>query len=308
MNEENQTTVADFLLLGFNDLYSFRDVLFICLFLIYLATVSGNLMIIVLVTFSPRLDSPMYFFLGHLSCCDLLLTTVIVPLMLDSILTEVTISFVGCFAQFYLFGSLATTECYILSVMSYDRYLAICDPLHYSSAMNLKRCFHLAFWCWVLAFLLMLLTAVQVGRLKFCGPNVIDHFFCDLAPLLQLSCSDTAFVEAENLVVGVPSTFLPLLYITKTYMSIFCAILKIPSAIGKKKAFYTCSSHLTVVCIYYGTLIVAYLFLSKSHSLNLNKVLSLLYTVLTPLLNPLIYSLRNKEIKKALSKFLIGFN
>ncbi|OCT90881.1 olfactory receptor 8H3 [Xenopus laevis] len=307
MNKENRTTVADFLLLGFHELCNVKSVLFIGIFLIYLVTVIGNVMIIMLVTFSQRFDSPMYFFLGHLSCCDLLLSIVVVPLLLDSTLREVTISFVGCFAQFYLFGSLATTECYILSVMSYDRYLAICNPLHYSSVMNLKRCFHLAFWCWIVAFMLMLLTAVQIGRLNFCGPNVIDHFFCDLAPLLQLSCSDTSFVETENLVVGIPSTFLPLLFISKTYMTIFCTILKIPSAIGKQKAFYTCSSHLAVVSVYYGTLIVAYLFLSKGHSLNLNKVLSLLYTVLTPLLNPLIYSLRNKEIKKVLSKYL-SFN
>ncbi|KAE8620646.1 hypothetical protein XENTR_v10010404 [Xenopus tropicalis] len=298
----NWTTVSHFTILGFYELVNFKGILLPGLLLIYLWTVAGNLTIIMLVTFCQSLYSPMYFFLGHLSCCDLLLTTVIVPLMLDSIVREVTITFVGCLTQFYLFGSLAATECFILSVMSYDRYLAICQPLHYSSAMNLKRCFHLAFWCWVLAFMLMLLTAVQVGRLKFCGPNVIDHFFCDLAPLLQLSCSDTAFVEAENLIGGLPASILPLAFITATYIIILRAILRIPSSTGKQKAFYTCSSHLTVVCVYYGSLIVAYLFLSKGHSLSLNKVLSLLYTVLTPLLNPVIYSLRSKEIKRALCK------
>ncbi|OCT90880.1 hypothetical protein XELAEV_18019497mg [Xenopus laevis] len=296
--------VSDFILLGFHDLYSFKGILILGLLLIYLLTVTGNLMIIMLVTFCQSLDSPMYFFLGHLSTCDLLLTTVIVPLMLDTIVREVTITFVGCFAQFYLFGSLAATECFILSIMSYDRYLAICRPLHYSSVMNLKRCVHLAFWCWILAFMLMLLTSIQIGRLQFCGPNVIDHFFCDLAPLLQLSCSDTSFVEAENLIGGLPATVLPLAFITATYIIIFHTILRIPSSTGKQKAFYTCSSHLTVVCVYYGTLIVAYLFLSKGHSLSLNKILSLLYTVLTPLLNPIIYSFRSKEIKRALSKFL----
>ncbi|KAM4749412.1 olfactory receptor 6M1-like [Rhinophrynus dorsalis] len=247
----------------------------------------------------------MYFFLSHLSCCDILLTSLIAPLLMSLLSGDIKkISFIGCLAQFYLFGALATTECFLLSVMSYDRYIAICNPLRYASLMNFQRCFHLVFWCWLIAFSLMLNTALQVGKLYFCGPNVIDHFFCDLAPLLQLSCSNTSFVETENLVVGFPSTFLPLIFIIATYIYIFHTILKIPSTFGRQKAFYTCSSHLTVVSIYYGTLIVAYLFLTKKHSLNLNKALSFLYTVVTPSLNPIIYSLRSKDIKTALAKLM----
>ncbi|XP_018415288.1 PREDICTED: olfactory receptor 1009-like [Nanorana parkeri] len=247
----------------------------------------------------------MYFFLSHLSSCDLLLTSVIVPLMMNIILrTKESISFFGCITQFYLFGALATTECLLLAVMSYDRYVAICNPLRYSLIMGLPRCIQLSFWSWFLAFSVMLTTAVQMGRLDFCGPNVIDHYFCDLAPLMQLSCSDTTFLEVHNYMTGLPATFIPLMYITATYISIFITILRIPTKIGRQKAFYTCSSHLTVVSIYYGTLVIVYLFLSKEHPLYINKLLSLLYTVVTPLVNPIIYSLRNKEIKIAFSKLV----
>ncbi|XP_040275151.1 olfactory receptor 10AG1-like [Bufo bufo] len=247
----------------------------------------------------------MYFFLSHLSSCDLLISAVIVPLMLDIIYRDSgSISFFACLTQFYLFGALATTECLLLSVMSYDRYMAICNPLRYSSVMNFQRCLHLVFWCWFIAFSVMLNTTFQIFSLQFCGPNVIDHFFCDLAPILQLSCSDTSFVEMQNLLTGAPPTFLPLLYIIGTYISIFVNIVKIPTTIGRQKAFLTCSSHLTVVCLFYGTLIIAYLFLSKNQTLNVHKVLSLLYTVITPLVNPIIYCLQNREIKIALFKLI----
>ncbi|KAM3924495.1 olfactory receptor 6P1-like [Leptodactylus fuscus] len=247
----------------------------------------------------------MYFFLCHLSSCDLLLSAVIVPLMLHIISTDSgSVSFFRCFTQFYLFGALATTECLLLSVMSYDRYVAICNPLRYFSIMDFQRRLHLVFWCWVISFSVMLNTAFNVKKLQFCGPNIIDHFFCDLAPLLQLSCSDTSFVEMVNLLTGVPATFCPLLYITGTYTSIFVTILKIPTTTGRQKAFFTCSSHLTVVCLYYGSLMVAYLFLSKNQTSGVNKILSLLYTVVTPLVNPIIYSLRNREIKVAFYKLV----
>ncbi|XP_068129320.1 olfactory receptor 10A7-like [Hyperolius riggenbachi] len=303
----NQTFVTQFILLGFQNLDSYRIVVFLVFLVLYIVTVSGNLLIISLVSMnqSQSLSSPMYFFLSHLSTCDLLLTTVIVPLMLNIILkVKVSVPILGCFAQLYLFGALATTECLLLAVMSYDRYVAICNPLRYSLIINLHRCFLMVFGSWFLSFSVMLITILQIYRLDFCGPNIIDHFFCDLAPLLQLSCSDTTFVEIQNLFTGLPATFAPLIYISATYTAIFMAILRIPTTIGRQKAFYTCSSHLTVVSIYYGTLVVAYLFLSKDHPLDVHKVLSLLYTVLTPMLNPIIYSLRNKEIKIAFWKLV----
>ncbi|XP_040198072.1 olfactory receptor 11L1-like [Rana temporaria] len=302
----NQTVVTWFILLGFQNIPNYKGFLFLAFLLLYVVTISGNLLIIFLVAASQSLSSPMYFFLSHLSSCDLLLSSVIVPLMMNIILNvKGSISFFGCITQFYLFGALATTECLLLAVMSYDRYVAICNPLRYSSIMDLPRCTLLVFWSWFLAFTVMLTTAIQMGRLDFCGPNVIDHFFCDLAPLLQLSCSDTTFMQIHNLITGLPATSIPLMYITGTYISIFITIVRIPTKIGRQKAFYTCSSHLTVVSIYYGTLVVVYLLLSKEHELNINKVLSLLYTVVTPLVNPIIYSFRNKEIKIAFSKIVL---
>ncbi|KAM4749405.1 olfactory receptor 6X1-like [Rhinophrynus dorsalis] len=186
--------------------------------------------------------------------------------------------------------------------MSYDRYLAICNPLHYSSVMNFQRCLQLVLCSWVMGFTLALSSVLRLLGLQFCGPNVIDHFFCDLVPFLQLSCSDTSFVELMNFVIGIPVTLLPLMFIIATYVYIFHTILRIPSTTGRQKTFYTCSSHLTVVSIYYGTIIIAYLFNYKEHLLNLNKALSFLYTVVTPFLNPIIYSLRNKDIKTVLAK------
>ncbi|KAM4749403.1 olfactory receptor 11L1-like [Rhinophrynus dorsalis] len=299
----NQTTVKYFLLLGFQDVYNFRSVLFLIVLLIYILTITGNMMIVFLVSFSQTLNSPMYFLLSHLSSCDLLLTTVISPFMMSLILNKrKIISFSGCFTQLYLFVALATAECFLLSAMSYDRYLAICNPLHYSSVMNFQRCLHLVVWAWVTAFSVTLNIIFPVLGLQFCGPNVIDHFFCDIVPIMQLSCSDTSFVERVNFMVGFPAGFLPLMYIISTYIYIFHTILRIPTTSGRQKAFYTCSSHLTLVSLYIGTLITAYLFLSKEHSVNINKVLSFMYTVVTPFLNPIIYSLRNKDIKTVLAK------
>ncbi|KAM4749402.1 olfactory receptor 11L1-like [Rhinophrynus dorsalis] len=303
MNEMNQTTVKYFLLLGFHDVYNFRSVLFLIVLLIYILTISGNLMIILLVSFSQTLNSPMYFFLSHLSSCDLLLTTVISPYLMSLILAKSKImSFVGCFTQFYFFGASAGTECILLSVMSYDRYLAICNPLLYSSVMNFQRCLYLVLCSWVMGFTLALSSVLRLHGLQFCGPNVIDHFFCDLAPIMELSCSDTSFFELMNFVIGFPVSILPLMLIIATYIYIFHTILRIPSASGRQKTYYTCSSHLTVVSVYYGTLTTSYLFTSKEHSLNLKKILSFLYTVVTPFLNPIIYSLKNKDIKTVLSK------
>ncbi|KAM4749421.1 olfactory receptor 11L1-like [Rhinophrynus dorsalis] len=303
MNTANQTRVKYFLLLGFHEVYNFRSVLFLFVLLIYMLTITGNLLIVILVSFSKTLNSPMYFFLSHLSSCDLLLTTVISPFLMSLILTKrKTMSFAGCFTQFYFFASLATAECFLLLVMSYDRYLAICNPLRYSSVMNFQRCLYLVVCAWITAFIVTLNAIILVLGLQFCGPNVIDHFFCDLAPIMELSCSDTTFVDRVNVLVGFPASFLPLMLIIATYIYIFHTILRIPSNSGRQKTFYTCSSHLTIVSIYFGTLITAYLFHSKEHSVNLSKALSFLYTVVTPFLNPIIYSLRNKEIKSVLAK------
>ncbi|XP_075434332.1 olfactory receptor 11A1-like [Ascaphus truei] len=245
----------------------------------------------------------MYFFLGHLSVSDILVITIIVPQMLPVILEEgAAIPLTSCITQFVFNGASVVAECFLLTVMSYDRYLAICNPLHYSSIMGARLCYTLVTLCWMLGFMLTLIVAWLVCELKFCGPNVIDHFFCEFDSLLALSCSDTSIVEIVVFVIAITIIIFPFVFILLTYVNISITILRIPTTTGKQKAFSTCSSHLAVVCMYYGTLIVKYIVPSRGQLRNVNKVLSMLYTVVTPLFNPIIYSLRNQEIRAALRK------
>ncbi|KAM8921383.1 olfactory receptor 5G3-like [Pelodytes ibericus] len=301
---ENQTSVQEILLLGFQVLHTLKIPYFLLFLALYTVTLSGNAMIVTLVSASPKLNHPMYFFLGHLSVSDIMLTTNIVPNMLCIILQEqITMSLPACIVQLQFFGISLSAECLLLTVMSYDRYLAICDPLRYISIMSVRLRLELVVSCWLLGFIISLVTVLLVSQLDFCGPNVIDHFFCDLVPLLELSCSDTSVVQLENILLAAPITLFPAIIITATYVCIFIKILKIPSSSGRQKTFSTCSSHLAVVTAFYGTLVTLYVIPSNGHSLNANKVLSLLYTVVTPLFNPVIYSLRNKEIRMAFNRF-----
>ncbi|XP_073480296.1 olfactory receptor 10A7-like [Aquarana catesbeiana] len=305
MSWKNETSATEFWLLGFQNFHNLKIPLFILFLAIYVSILSGNLLIIALVLVSINLNTPMYFFLSNLSSSDIILTTVVFPTILSVLLKNgESITFSGCITQLYLFGSSAITECFLLTVMSYDRYLAICNPLHYLLIMDQKLQVLLVAWSWVFAFLLTMITVSQMCQLQFCGPNVIDHFFCDPTPLLELSCSDTSVIELENLILGIPVTLFPLGFITVTYAYILITILKITSSTGRKKAFSTCSSHLAVVCIYYGTLIMLYVIPSKGLSVNLTKVQSLLYTVVTPLFNPIIYSLRNHEIQMVIKRII----
>ncbi|XP_075434340.1 olfactory receptor 6B1-like [Ascaphus truei] len=300
---KNQTIVTEFLLLGFQNLHNFKILLFTVFLVTYILTIICNLMIIALVLTSHQLHSPMYFFLAHLSFSDILLTTVIVPNVLRLIWGDGgTISVAGCIAQLNFFASSVATESLLLTAMSYDRYLAICHPLRYTTIMNFNLCLQLVIWSWLLGFMIVLLFILPISQLQFCGPNVIDHIFCDFAPLLKHSCSDTSFIVIEDFVLSFPVALFPFVFIIVTYICIFLTILRIPSTTGKQKAFSTCSSHLIVVCTYYGTLIIIYVVPSREHSFAINKVLSLLYTVVTPFFNPLIYSLRNKEIGAALRR------
>lgn len=273
--------------------------------MIYCLTICGNLLIIVLVFYCKNLQSPMYVFLTQLSMNDILLTTDIVPNMLHALVnTHGTITFMGCITQLYFFSASETSECFLLMLMSYDRYLAICDPLHYGSIMKIAFSLKLAAVSWILSFSLILIDILTVSNLHFCGSNIIDHFFCDLAPLLKLSCSDTYIVQIEVVVLSVPVIITPCLIILASYIYIIVTITRIPSNIDRKKAFSTCISHLTVVFIFYGTLFTVYTLPTSGQSSHLAKNLSLLYTVGTPLMNPIIYSLRNKDIKKALDKVI----
>ncbi|XP_053319979.1 olfactory receptor 11A1-like [Spea bombifrons] len=303
--ETNQSEVKEFLLLGFQNLQIINILVFILFLVIYVLTLVGNLLIIMLVAKVQSLNTPMYFFLTQLSLSDILLTTNITPNMLHvTIKKGSTISVTGCIAQFYFYGVSATSECLLLTAMSYDRYLAICRPLHYSSIMSLRLRLQLVLCSWTLALLVTLFLVFLIRNLKFCGPHIIDHYFCDLAPLLELSCSEHTMVELADLILAVPFALAPFFFILFTYVSIFITIFGISSNIGKQKAFSTCSSHLIVVCTYYGTLITVYMAPSKGQSLNINKVISLLYTMGTPALNPIIYSLRNQDIRTALVKYI----
>ncbi|XP_075433852.1 olfactory receptor 9G19-like [Ascaphus truei] len=303
MLQKNQTTVTEFLLLGFPAILHFKSLLFFVFLMFYIFTLAGNFLIIALVSTSHQLHTPMYFFLSQLSLSDILLTTDIVPNMLNVILAEgAVISLAGCITQYFLFAASAGAECFLLTVMSYDRYLAICNPLRYSAIMDLKLCYCMVFWSWLLGFMATLNIVILVCSFQLCNPNVIDHFFCDITPLIEHSCSDRLIMETVLFVLTTPVVLFPFVFVIATYVCIFITILRISSTAGRKKAFSICSSHLAVVCTYYGTLIALYVVPSKGQSLNLKKFTTILYTVITPLLNPIIYTLRNKEIRAALWK------
>ncbi|XP_063785593.1 olfactory receptor 11L1-like [Pseudophryne corroboree] len=306
MQYNNFSSVTEILLLGFPGFKSFKIFFFLLLLIIFCLTLCGNLLIIVLVSCSSQLHSPMYFFLTQLSSSDILLTTSIVPVMLRAVLYEgSTISFIGCLAQFYVFTASEALECLLLTVMSYYRYQAICNPLHYASVMDRAFCLNIVLCCWLFVCAIILMISLTMNQLQFCGPNIIDHFFCDFAPLLKLSCSNTLVIELESVLLSIPLVICPFTVIIISYTYIAFTILKIPSVTGRQKTFSTCSSHLSVVSVYYGSLISIYLF---PHQEVLNKVLSLLYTVVTPLLNPIIYSLRNKDIKENFKKLLANLS
>ncbi|KAM3923038.1 olfactory receptor 11L1-like [Leptodactylus fuscus] len=299
----NQSRITEFTLLGFGNLQSFSIVVFIIFLFIFLLMVMGNLLIIILVSTNVRLQSPMYYFLCHLSFSDLVISTNIIPNMLGAILfggKKMTLS--GCITQLYFFSGSTFAECFILSLMSYDRYLAICNPLRYSSIMDLNCQIFLSIWPWLLGLTVNLTGLLPVLNFNFCHDNIIDHFYCDLFPLQKLSCSDTSLLDLKVFIFSLPLFILPCSFIVVTYVCIFLTIAKIPSTTGKQKTFSTCSSHLTVVGTFYGTLIAKYMIPSVGHSLIVNKIVSLLHTLFPPLFNPIIYSLRNQDIKTAFRK------
>ncbi|XP_065270973.1 olfactory receptor 5AP2-like [Emys orbicularis] len=305
VNQEqmNQTSLTEFILRGFGNLPELQTLLFLLFFIIYIATVAGNILISALVLADQHLHTPMYFFVGNLSCLETCYTSTILPRVLAGLLNgDRTISFSGCLTQYYFFGSLVVTECLLLSVMSYDRYLAICNPLHYAARMNGRACLQLAGGSWIGGFLCSGISTLSISQLTFCGPNIIDHFFCDFIPLVKLSCNDPHLMETLAFTLTFLSSLVPFLLTLMSYICIIATILRIPSTTGRQKAFSTCSSHLIVVSIFYGTLLIVYMFPTIDILSDFKKVLSVVYTVLTPLVNPLIYSLRNKEVQEALRK------
>ncbi|XP_075715713.1 olfactory receptor 11L1-like [Rhinoderma darwinii] len=305
MDKRNQSIITDFFLLGFGNLHNFKILVFTLFLIVHIMALTANLMVIVLVGVTQSLHSPMYFFLSQLSLSESLFTTNIVPNMLWLILAGGgKVSIGRCISQLYLLGVPTIAQCLLLAAMSFDRYVAICRPLHYVITMTFSHQLQMVTTCWLLGFILAFLVYIYLSKLKFCGLNTINHFYCDIAPLIQLSCSSTSAVELFIAVVSFPVLLTPFMFITVTYISIIQTILKIPSITGRQKAFSTCSSHLIIVCMYYGTLSAIYIFPPKDNSIHLNKGLSVLYTLVTPLLNPLIYSLRNQDIRGAILKYV----
>ncbi|XP_057585373.1 olfactory receptor 8H1-like [Hippopotamus amphibius kiboko] len=305
MGRRNITHVSDFILMGLTDSEELQLVLFILFLLIYLITVLGNAGMMLIIRLDLQLHTPMYFFLSHLSFLDLSYSTVITPRTLENLLMSTKyISYLNCFTQMYFFIFLAGTECSLLSSMAYDRYVAICNPLHYPVVVSTRRCCSLVLGSYLIGFMDSSVNVLSISRLHFCDSNVIHHFFCDLTPVLTLSCTDTHNMEIMIFIVAGSTLMVSLFIISVSYVSILSTILKINSTSGKQKAFSTCASHLLGVTIFYGTLIFTYLKPSKSYSLGKDQVASVFYTIVIPMLNPLIYSLRNKEVKNALMRVM----
>ncbi|XP_027266130.1 olfactory receptor 502-like isoform X2 [Cricetulus griseus] len=303
LEDRNHTAVTEFILLGLTDDPALRVDLFTIILCIYVVTVSGNLSTILLIRVSSQLHQPMYFFLSHLASVDISLSSSVTPNMLVNFLAnQSTISYLGCGMQFssaVLFGSV---ECFLLAAMAYDRFMAICNPLLYSSKLSTQVCIHLVVGSYIGGFLNASFGTLFFFSFLFCGPNRVNHFFCDFAPLMELSCSD---VSVPGVVISFSAgsvTMTTLLVIFISYTYILITILKMHSTEGRQKAFSTCTSHLTAVTLYYGTVTFIYVMPKSSYSTDQNKVVSLFYVVVIPMLNPLIYSLRNNEIKEALKR------
>ncbi|XP_027391588.1 olfactory receptor 13C7-like [Bos indicus x Bos taurus] len=305
-NGANQTVVTEFVLLGLHDHHNLEMVLFVLCLGIYSVNVLGNALLIGLNMLDPRLHTPMYFFLSNLALMDICGTSSFVPLMLANFLeTQSTISFPGCALQMYLTLALGSTECVLLAMMACDRYVAICQPLRYSELMNRQTCMWMVVLSWGAAFANSLLQSILTWSLPFCGHNIINHFFCEILAVLKLACGDISLNALLIMVASSVLTLAPLLLIFLSYVFILTAILRVPSAAGRHKAFSTCSAHLTVVVIFYGTISFMY-FKPKAKDLYLDKLLALFYGVVTPSLNPIIYSLRNAEVKAATIALLRG--
>ncbi|ELV13796.1 olfactory receptor 2G2 [Tupaia chinensis] len=301
----NTSTLAGFILKGFSDRPQLEQVLFGAVLFLYLMTLLGNATIILISILDSKLHTPMYLFLSHLSFLDLCFTSSILPQLLVNLGgSDKAITYGGCVVQLYVSLALGSTECVLLAVMSYDRYVAVCRPLHYAFVMHSRLCHILASMAWLSGVATTLVQSTLTLQLPFCGHRQVDHFFCEVPVLIQLACVDTTFNQVELFVASVLFLVLPLSLILTSYGHIARAVLKIKSATGRRKAVGTCSSHLMVVIIFYGTIIFMYLQPVRSRSNDQGKFASLFYTVVTPMLNPLIYTLRNKEVKAALKKIL----
>ncbi|XP_044537478.1 olfactory receptor 10AG1-like [Gracilinanus agilis] len=303
MAGDNFTVVTEFILLGFSDLPKLQGILFGIFFIIYISIILGNGLLIVITKIDSGLQTPMYFFLGNFSFLEICYTSVTIPRMLADLWTQMkTISFLACAVQTFFLYILGSAECLLLAVMAYDRYVAICKPLYYPLIMNHKLCVQLVVASWMIGIPILFVETYQIFHLHFCGPNKLNHIFCDAPPLLELACGDTHKTEIFVAVPALLLILIPFLLILTSYIKIITTILKLPSNSGRIKAFSTCFSHLTVVGLFYGSASIVYL--QPKSSGESVKIFALVYTTVTPMFNPLIYSLRNKDVIAALRKLL----
>ncbi|XP_066428592.1 olfactory receptor 6N1-like [Eleutherodactylus coqui] len=298
MAHKNKTTVQEFILLAFVDLHHIQILIALLFLLTYITSILGNLAIIMVVKTERSLHIPMYFFISVFSTLEIIFISVTVPKLLAILIAHNnTIFFNGCFIQMYVFNSLGVTECYLLVVMVFDRHMAINNPLHYPTMMTDTVCLAFAVFPWIFGFTIILVPAILTAQLEFCGPNIIDHFFCDLAPLQNLACSDAFISSMSTSSAAVIDVVLPFFIIIGLYGSIIKTVIKIKSKDGKMKAFSTCSSHIIVASLFYGAAIIVYVKPKGSHY---DKYLAFMYTAFTPTINPFIYTFRNRGVKKVL--------
>uniref|UniRef100_A0A8D0X653 Olfactory receptor n=1 Tax=Sus scrofa TaxID=9823 RepID=A0A8D0X653_PIG len=304
--EANVSTVMQFVLLGFSDLPNLQGLLFGLFSITYIMILIGNSLIIILTRLDTALQTPMYFFLANFSAVEICYVSVTLPRVLVNLCTQDrSISVLGCATQMCFFLMLATTESFLLAVMAYDRYVAICNPLHYPLVMNHRVCIRLAVGSWICGVPVQIGQTCQIFSLHFCHSNHINHFFCDMPPILKLACGDISLHELSVYVVVLLIGVISFMLILASYSKIISMILRLPTSRGRDKAFSTCSSHLLVVLLFFGSGVITYLRPPSSHSPGIDKLLSLFYTIVTPVFNPLIYSLRKKDVIAALRKLLL---
>ncbi|XP_072511041.1 olfactory receptor 2AP1-like [Notamacropus eugenii] len=303
----NETRITEFVLQGLTDTEDLQMIVFLLLLLAYLVTISGNLTIITLTLLDTRLQTPMYFFLRNLSCLEIWFQTVIIPKMLVNIATGTkTISFAGCITQDFFHIFLGATEFFLLTAMSYDRYVAICKPLHYPTLMSSKICNQLILTCWLAGFSFIIVPLVLTSQLPFCDFH-INHFFCDYTPLMEVVCSGPKALEMVDFTLALVALLSTLVLITISYVQIIRTIIKIPSSLERRKAFSTCSSHAVVVSMCYGSCFFMYVKPSPGKGVDLNKGVSLINTIIAPLMNPFIYTLRNQQVKQVVKDLVKKF-
>ena len=306
MDKTNATVISNFTFLGFTHYPKVEITIFVLCLLLYLITLLGNIILILVSVLDSHLHTPMYFFFSNLSCLDIWYTSsALTPMLANFISGRNTISFSGCAAQMYFSLAMGSTECVLLSVMAYDRYVAICNPLRYPIIMNKKICVRIAAGSWVTGSFTALVETVSVLQLSLCGSGVINHFTCEILAVLKLACVDTSKVQLIMLVISVLLLPMPMLLICISYAFILSSILRISSLDGRSKAFSTCAAHLSVVVLFYGTALSMYLKPSNIDSQEIDKFIALVYAGITPMLNPIIYSLRNREVKVAVKKLLV---